>query len=504
MRLPLGWTALRRHPSRTELGAVFDGEGDPVAAGHIAGCARCQAWMGELHRVRAAVRGEPIPVAVPTRPARAARPPWLSPALAGVMAVLLLAVAGASGLFNRDVPTHLASQGDTEPLPAGSGDNGGPVSTRPVPPPGGATDGSPVPDGRPAGPAAAAPAAPPAPRPAAGSPAAPPGDAPNAAPPPAEAPVVAAPDRSGSGPLQLAVVVPTIGVRAGEGADVVEAAHRAVAIANRAGGADGRTVELVVVPAEDQPALDALPARADTLVGGFGVRTAPAGLPWVFPAEPDVEGPAVVRAEPAPLDAGARLGADLAARQPGATVGVVVAGAREAPMADGLARSVAVERVAAAAGTMCDREVAELRRRGASVIAVAGPPELAQRCAGATRTLLGSPEQLLVLPSAAYQRLEADPTMHGARTVLGLPWPSAQDPGARRFRAEAAGARWVRSYRALVTFAAVEAAVDSARATGSPVPLTGRYRSDLYDIDGGANRARTIVAASFGRWAAVE
>ncbi|MGH9005542.1 MAG: hypothetical protein ACRDYV_20645, partial [Acidimicrobiia bacterium] len=111
-------------------------------------------------------------------------------------------------------------------------------------------------------------------------------------------------------------------------------------------------------------------------------------------------------------------------------------------------------------------------------------------------------DTLLVLPSAAYDHLEHDPAAHGARTFLGLPWPTSDEAGARRYRAAAGGDRGVRSYRALVTFAAVEAAVESATATGSPAPATGRYRSDLYDIDGGANRAGTVVRVGFGRWAA--
>ncbi len=306
-------------------------------------------------------------------------------------------------------------------------------------------------------------------------------------------------------PLRLAVVTPKEGFRAGEGSDVVEAARRAVAAANRAGrspGGSARPVELVVVGAEDRAAVDALPGQADVLVGGFGLDRAPGGLAWVFPADPDVDGAGVVRAEQTPAEVGARLGADVAAHRPQARVGVIVAGPAEAPMADGLARSVTVERVDATAGTTCDREVAQLRRRGADVLAVAGPPGLARRCAAASRTLGRPSELVLLLPSAAYDRLEADPAAQGARTVLGLPWPSSDEPGARRFRAAAGGDRAVRSYRALVTFAGVEAAVEAATATGSPVPATGRYRSDLYDIDGGANRAGAVVRAGFGRWAA--
>jgi hypothetical protein len=301
--------------------------------------------------------------------------------------------------------------------------------------------------------------------------------------------------------LRLAVVAPAEGFRAGEGAGVVQAARRAVAAANRSRRSGGRPVELVVVEAEDRAGIEALPGKVDALVGGFGPGGAPGGLPWVLPADPAVDGPGVIRAEQTPAEVGARLGADLAAERPGARVGVVVAGPAEAPMADGLARSLPVERVDAGPDTSCEREVAQLRRRGADVLAVAGPAGLARRCAAAARTLGRPSETLLMLPAAAYDRLESDPAARGARTFLGLPWPTSDEPGARRFRAAAGGGRGMRSYRALVTFAAVEAAVEAATATGSPAPSAGRFRSDLYDIDGGANRAGDVVRAGFGRWA---
>jgi hypothetical protein len=504
-----GW---RRHPSRRDLAAHFDGEAGPGVDAHLAGCARCQAWTGELRRVRAAMRGEPVPAAAP---ARLLRPAWAHPAFAVALVAVVVGIAGAAGLFARDDTTTLASRGSPPAFPAGptAGPTADPSASGPAgptagghPPASGAhpATSSPSPSGA-AGPATGSPPAPTRPPSAAGEAGAlPAAGAAGPRPEPPESGVSEGePGPPASAPLRLAVVAPRDGFRGGEGADVVESARRAVAAANRSRRAGGTPpVELVVVGAEDRAGIYALPGQVQALVGGFGLDQAPGGLPWVLPADPAVDGSGVVRAEQTPAEVGARLGADVAAHRPQATVGVIVGGPAEAPMADGLARSLAVERVEAQGGTTCDREVARLRRQKVDVLAVAGPPALARRCAAAARTLGRPAELLLVLPSAAYDHLESDPAAHGARTFLGLPWPTSDEPGARRFRAAAGGDRAVRSYRALVTFAAVEAAVEAATATGSPAPASGRFRSDLYDIDGGANRAGGVVRAGFGRWAA--
>lgn len=487
---------LRRHPSRRELAALFDGEGSLGVGTHVAACPRCEAWMGELRRVRAAVRGEPVPASAP---ARLLRPAWVpQPAVAVVLVAVLLGGALATNLARRAGDTTLASGGERAPVPTGPG----PLSTAPAgeaaPPADVATDPAPSPS---LGSPTTAPA--PAPRPPVsgdGADPSPSGGATQPVAPPTSAPSGEGPGPAGpAGPLRLAVVAPSAGFWAGEGTAVVEAASRAVATANRTGGVGGRPVELVVVRAEDRAALNALPGRADALVGGSPPppgaccgcsRPIPtwAGPPW--------SGPRRCR-----LRWGLGLGADLGGHRPQARVGVVVSGPRDAPFADGLARSVAAIRVNASEDTSCDDEVARLRREGATALAVAGPPQLARRCAAAARPLWGPPDGLLVLPSAAYARLEADPAVHGARTLLGLPWPTSDEPGARRYRA-AVGGRAARSYRGLVTFAGVEAAVEVARATGapSPAPSSGRFRSDLYDLDGGVNRAGAVVVARFGRW----
>ena len=73
-------------------------------------------------------------------------------------------------------------------------------------------------------------------------------------------------------------------------------------------------------------------------------------------------------------------------------------------------------------------------------------------------------------------------------------------PGARRYRRQVP---YGSSYRAIVSFAAAELALDVLRATGgvTAAPLrSGRWRSDVYDIDGGRNASPRPVTVRFGRW----
>ncbi|MGH9041131.1 MAG: anti-sigma factor family protein, partial [Acidimicrobiia bacterium] len=120
---------MSRHPSRQELGALFDGEERPGVATHLAGCARCQAWTGELRRVRALVRGEPVPAAAP---AHLLRPTWAYPATAVALVVAILGVAGAAGLLSRDATTTLASRGMPPAVPSGNPPAPG-TATEPAP-----------------------------------------------------------------------------------------------------------------------------------------------------------------------------------------------------------------------------------------------------------------------------------------------------------------------------------------------------------------------------------
>ncbi|MDP1793189.1 MAG: hypothetical protein Q8K63_03540 [Acidimicrobiales bacterium] len=86
-------------------------------------------------------------------------------------------------------------------------------------------------------------------------------------------------------------------------------------------------------------------------------------------------------------------------------------------------------------------------------------------------------------PTAAYAGLAAFKSGAGAQTVLGLPWPTSADAGARRFRARTGS----KSYAAEAAFAAAELAVRVARANGTvtlSVMALGTWSSDLYDYVG--------------------
>jgi hypothetical protein len=87
----------------------------------------------------------------------------------------------------------------------------------------------------------------------------------------------------------------------------------------------------------------------------------------------------------------------------------------------------------------------------------------------------------------------------GARTVLALPWPTSPDPAAARFRAVVGST----SYRALVSFAAAELAIEIARAKGAitPAGISSRsWKTDLASFKGLANRGARVDVAGPGGW----
>ena len=308
-------------------------------------------------------------------------------------------------------------------------------------------------------------------------------------------------------PLRLGAFVPSEGFDAGEGRQVTRALHRAVDAANEAGGVAGRKIELLVVPAEDREAVAAMSDRVDVVVGGFGATLPPAGPghdppPWLFPAEPHPVGPSVVSAELDPVSLGTRLGEDLVLRDLGGLVGVIRGGGPDEGLREGLAGvpGLSITEVEAAPNTGCTRELLALKSRRVVAVAVAGPPELAARCADARVRLAWNPRGgVLVAASAAYAHLEVLPTAAGARTVLGLPWPTGDHRGAARYRAAVPGPA---SYRALVSYAGVELAVQVARARGSVTHahvMDGHWTSDLIDFEA-TRRAATVVQVTLGRW----
>jgi len=453
----LSGIVFRRHPSGAELGAWFDGEDAGAGAGaHVARCHRCRRSVSEMARVRAWIRAQPFFAMGDgedeSTPAPAHR--WRSRAVTvSLLFVLTLLVVNATRL--RGPERSRREGGDPSSALFNTGSEGQartPAATEPGSPQGGSDSDRRLP----------ASTAPPA-----------------------------------RFVLRLGLVVPTTGVGAAEGAEVARTVRQRVDAANAAGGVRGSPVELVVVPAEDEGAVASLPRQVTALVGGFGA-TPPAGVAWLFPADPSVVGRGVVPAEASPETTGRQVGDLLAGRRLGGPVGVVVGVGPESALAAGLAARVPTATVAAAPGTSCASEVTSLRRDGAIALAVAGPPELAVSCLqAAARALWSPPMGTIVAPSAAYAGLDATNEARGARTVLGLLWPTSPGGGPARFRA-AGGAR---SYRALVSFAATELAIEVARQKGTvtAAALAARtWRSDLFELTGTAVRVFPMVVGADG------
>ena len=505
----------RRHPSPFELGAYFDGEPVEGVPEHVARCRKCRESLEELRGVRSAVRGE-LDLTDGSARRRARWTVALIPVAAAV--ALLVAIAAPPGglpvthVENADeaavapaaapefTPAEIADNAARPPSPAGA--NGDRTDAGTVPAAGrNASSGSVA-----AGPsgadilAAAEPGR--SATPGAGQAATKTGgrDA-AAAGRPAAARGVAAP---GAGPLRIGVPVPTRGPSSEEGDQVLRAVRAVVDRANSTGGVAGRHVELVTVPTDDDGArADAL-GRVDALVGGFAID-APAGMPWIMPADVGPSGPDVAAGELGAEQAGAALGLDLATRRnETGTVGAIVSPGPDAGLATGLAKSVAVQQVEAGTDTSCDQEVLALRRRDVSAVALAVPPDLARRCAAAAARLGWRPGTgLLLAPSAVYAHLERDLVAQGAKSAVALLPPASDDPGAKRFRQAVPGTD---SYRALVSFAAAELALDAGRLNNGAVTVAAvrdhHWHSDLYDVDGGQQTTAHVVTIRFGQWVA--
>ena len=469
---------LRAHPGKLELGAWFDGEGRDRVGAHVLRCARCQRHVSELSRLRSWLRAQPfVAMGDDDTVAQVERPPSRGKRPALVVAVLMalfFVVAERS-----DVPrqlTAVAPRATTTVAPPVVE----PATTTTAP----AAPAEPLPD-------VSAPAS--AGAPGASTPAAP--DASSVS----EQALARSRQPAAPNPLRLGLIVPTKGTMASEGAEVTEVVRQRVAAANAAGGVAGLPVQLDVAAAEDPAAVAALAKRVTVLVGGFGVA-APEGTPWLLPADPAIAGASVIPAESPARAAGVQLGAML--RRQGITgpVGVIVGSGADAALGAGLATKTPTISVTAQESGNCVAEIQSLARSGAAAMAIAGSPDLAAKCMRAAFRSAWRPIFGIVLaPSAAYAGLQAMPEAIGARTVLGLPWPTSTAPGAARFRATTSS----QSYRALVSYAATELAIDVARQQGM-VSLesvqAGLWRNDLIDLAGLTSRLNTTVVAFLGTW----
>ncbi len=493
------------HPRRIALEAWFDGEGDLGVGQHVIACAHCRRHLDEVARLRMWLRGD-IPAGV-ARSATGGRARRRRPSVGQVTATLVVVLAALAVVLpstarpRSDAPSVVAS-GEVRPggrfpgpddvgprLPNElAGARAGDPATSPTPPPAAIDPGSgrlpgsgrTMTNGR--GPADDTPI------PTGGSTAAGSGSSTVAGPLAASAPIG----------VRLGLVVPRSGPSAREGFEVERVVRLRIDLANAVGGVNGWRVGLETAPAEDDVAVRKLTERVDALVGGFGVTTALDGLdvPWLLPADPAIEGPTVVRAEPVPRRTGERLADQLRADGATGAIGVVVDATIDATLADGLGPNVVR---ATAIGSNCDNEIATLRQREVTVVAVAAAPLWVARCLDSLEAAKFRPVNgVLLAPSAAYAGLLERSAATGARSVLGLPWPTAPDSGGARFRVSTGST----SYRALVSFAAVELAVDSARSSGGRVgPVPGqRFRTDLIQVGENGNEQTTVVAANPTGW----
>lgn len=445
-----------RHPRATELGAWFDGEGRSAVGSHVARCARCRRKVDDFALVRSWVRAQPL---YRMRAGEVTPDPSGRPSVAAAASAALAAIAIAIAA--------IVTWGPTKPRPAtepgvAAGPNVTPGSRAAFEP---APEDSIVVD-----------------------------HAPHMRERAHELPTVphshAGPRAGRPGPLRIGIAVPR---GTAEAAELVDVARRRVLAANAAGGVAGYPVELVVIDAGDE-----VPANVDVLVGGYGME-APSGTPWLLPADTTTTGDDVLAAEATAEAAGEHLGRALRRAGLRTSVGVIVGAGPDTSLADGLAAHLDVIRVLERDALSCTAEVAALRRAGVEAVAVAGSPELARRCTSAAAMTLWKPKHGFVFaPSAAYAGLHHDASAWGARTVLSLPWPTTTAPGAARFRATTTAT----SYRALVTFAATELAIDVARRSGA-ITLSsiaaGKWPSDLLDLTGTTSPA-TVVVAGPGGW----
>ncbi|PLS76507.1 MAG: hypothetical protein CYG61_01750 [Actinobacteria bacterium] len=465
-----------RHPHKLALGAWFDGEGFEGVGSHVARCGRCRRRAAELARVRSWLRAQPF-VAMSDEVDEPQRSPhrWRPVVVA---ALLLFAYLVAPGRGARD--SGRSPSGPLGALATGTAEApASPSSTLAE------ENLSPARDSSTPGPAAVA------------------GESSR---PGAEGrlgpPVSAARRPALTSPLRLGLVVPTIGPLAREGAEVRDVVQRRVEAANTSGGVAGVPIELVVVAAEDRAAIDAMAKAVNAIVGGFGAEITTT-TPWLFPADPSVAGPNVVPVEGSSRSVGAQLASALRTEGLLGVVGVIIGTGPDTALAAGLASRSNVTTVVARKNTTCLREIATLRRAGAMTLAVAGDSDLAVSCVRAASHLPWQPRVgPLLAPSAAYAGIASLPEATGARTVLSLPSPMSSAPGAARFRATTAS----QSYRALVSYAATELAIDVARQTGtvSLASMAGRaWHSDLVDVEGVTNRAGSISSAFLGTWVAV-
>jgi hypothetical protein len=474
------WVPRRwRHPRGIHLTAWHDGEiDDPALSAHIESCARCWSVVAVMTKVDAAVRGGPLDPGVASAPSsRLRRQPTLTVglpfALVAAAIIVLLAPAisvdaSKTRFFGRpagngtDVSDGSTAAGDAAPASTSIVESNDSRATSPT-----TQTTGPAPSLATRTPSASAPS-----------------DGPS--PPAATALRIGLPLPGGGKSNEL------------DAAEMIRGAQAALEAANGAGGIGGRAIELQVLDADS---LDA--TRVDVLVGGLAGRSARTGdRPWFLPADPSVKGSNVVGVLPAPADYG-RLLADAWMPPRGTRTFILEDGGEQAPIADAVSAKDP-EAVRVSVGDRCEESLSEARRRGASSLALALDRPALEACTAVLRRIGWVPSGQLLAPGYVTFDTPPFPPAADVRALLGVPWPAWDETGPARFR-QAAGSL---SYRALVTFVAVELAVAVARAnegriTGIAPVVAGAWRSDLLALDGTTNVGLRPARLVSGGWAPV-
>lgn len=457
---------IRRHPSARVIMAWYDEEfHDDGVSAHIARCGRCAARIRRFAVVDGAVRGAAPEAVPPAGHVKVSGGRRIVPGAAIAALTSLVVVGGglAAASPRRTVSDALGALGAL----VGDSHHGTTTATTPPVPTSVAEPGAPPPPQNPPGLT---------PQPAAGTTTTIPADQ----------------------AITLAVVLADDSADPAETGQIERAVRAAVNEAQAGGGVNGRPVTLRVLSATSHVSVDLSGVTA--LIGGYGPTGA--GLPWIMPSDPTAAGVGVVNADPTPAAAGTTFGRLATAHNAAAVVGVVRASgsAPEAGLADGLRTTAKTVQVSAEPNSDCRREVQYLRSQHVTALAVAGPPPLVAACANAAAGGWWHPRDgVFVPPSAAYAASPGSLVFLGANTVLGLPWPTSDDPGARRFRAVTG----CTSYAAEVAFAATELAVQIARASGTvsvAAMQAGVWTNDLYRYRGTALATPRLVQATAGGW----
>jgi len=285
-----------------------------------------------------------------------------------------------------------------------------------------------------------------------------------------------------------------------DGERIVRAAQLAVLDANNTGGVGGGAVTLTVVDAADHQATGRLGRTVDALVGGAGAGDRE--VPWLLADSSDHTAPPSgfvpgrdVRASPDPGVAGQALGHAFARR--GTRIGAIAGDGADGALADGLADAGPTTIVRLHGSDRCDGALGRLAAARVRTIALAVAPAVAADCIAVLSHLAWRQSAALVVaPSFALDGRNVPPEVGPVYTALGVPPPDADTPGVRRLRDRLGPT----SFDAMASVAAVDLAVEIARAAGSVTPWVtrGNWHTDLVELRGGSTVAQVAMLTPGG------